>query len=409
MKNLYAGAAFCLTLSTTFALAKEASPVEQRLEALEKRLGQVEQQALAQQSTATKAWVLTPNLEVILSGRYGLFSQEEANIPGFQTASPGMRYPRGFSLEESALRLSAQVDNQLSGVLTLLLANNNGKDELSLEEAFLQTLRLPWGASLKAGRMLPLFGYMNEVHKHDDDFVDRPLPYRAYLSDGFSDDGIEASLRLPTGFSSKLGGGAFRGRGFPANAQGHKPGLFTAYVRIGNPAGEVHCWRLGGYALYAQSRLGREAEGLVFNGNNQLYAMDFQYHYAPAGNPNALSLQAEYMFRREKGRFHHGPLSAAVDTKTSGFYAQATYAFMKHYRLGYRYTLLGAPLTPAGFENTSLGTVGRNLWMHSLMAEFNTSAFGRFRLQYNHSKTHSRPEHQLMVHYLITFGAQHQH
>jgi len=443
MKTLCAGTVFCLTFSNHLAFAenisatsrqqpmealeskmqnlealKQAVPqagasipdasMEQRLQALESKMQNLE--ALKQAVPQTPAIGMSPDIEVVLSGQYGHFSQSAKNIPGFQTGSAGMRYGKGFSLQESAIRFGAAVDEKFSAVLTLVVLNQNGHDDVVLEEAFIQTLALPWGAHMKVGRLLPIFGHMNEEHKHADDFVDRPLLYRAYLNDGFGDEGLQASVVLPMAFHSEWGGGVFRGNGFPASAKGSSPSLFVAYARIGGGAGGVHAWRLGAYYLHAKSRQGRAADGLIFSGNNNLYNVDFKYSYAPT-QTSQFVLQGEYVLRTEKGSYalEESLSSALVNTKSSGFYAQALYRFMQSYRLGYRYAFLSAPPTPLGFENTSLDAGRRNPWMHTLMAEYNTSAFGRFRLQYNnsktHGKTHGKAEHQLILQYTLAFGA----
>ena len=412
MIKLYPVILFCLTLSAYSAFAADTpnASIDQRLEELEEKVQKLEtseQYAPQNKSIALGEAVVTPNIEVVLVGQYGYFSQDAKNIPGFQTGDEGMRYDKGFSIQDSAIRLSANVDHMFEGVLTFAIVDENGDDKAALEEAFIKTIDLPFGATIKAGRLLPIFGYLNEYHKHDDDFVDRPLPYRAYLNDGFNDDGIHVSIVLPTVFYSEIGGGIFRGHGFPAKAESNSPGLVMAYARVGGGVGISSAWRLGAYYLYANSKKGRDADGLVFIGNNNLYSIDFKYTYSPTSDNKTTEFvfQAEYLFRNEKGDFENAMASAAVNTKTSGLYAQAVYRFKKNYRLGYRYALLDAPQAPRGFENTSLDAGGRNPRMHSLMAEYNISKFGRFRLQYNNSRTNNTTDQQVILNYTVSFGA----
>ena len=47
------------------------------------------------------------------------------------------------------------------------------EDEVEVEEAFFRTLALPEGFTAKGGRFFSGFGYLNEVHSHAWDFVDR--------------------------------------------------------------------------------------------------------------------------------------------------------------------------------------------------------------------------------------------
>jgi len=435
LDKLCLAAAFCFLLLSSTSFAEDAldasidqhtesmeekihktentldTSTDKRIEELEEKVQKLEasaQFAHRNQSAALGESVFNPAMDVILSGKYGYFSQDKANIPGFQTGNEGMRIGKGFSLEETSITLKANVDHKLYSALTVSIINEDGVDKVDLEEAFFKTLGLPFGFTITAGRKLVTFGYMNEKHKHTDDFVDRPLPYRVYLNTGFSDDGVQTSIVLPTVFYSEIGAGVFRGRDFPANPKGNSPGLITTYARVGGDIGISNAWRLGVYYMHAKSDgEGRDADGVVFNGNNDLYCADFRYTYSPAGNNRVteFALQAEYIFRNEKGDFDNGMASADINAKSSGFYAQAVYKFRKNYRLGYRYAFLDAPRTPMGFENTSLNAGGRNPMTHSMMAEYNTSEYGRFRMQYNNDRTFSKTHHQVIFQYTLTLGA----
>ncbi|MCL1973094.1 MAG: hypothetical protein FWG57_08965 [Endomicrobia bacterium] len=409
-KKLYLGTALCLLVSVTAAFAQDSS-AEERIQTLEEKVKKLEKVS-APKATSLGLSAFNPAISVVLNGQYGYFSENATNIPGFQIGDEGFRAGKGFSLGETELDFSANVDHTLFGMVTLTAANEDGEDIINLEEAYIKTLALPYGITATAGRFLPVFGYLNAKHRHEDDFADRPLPYRAYLNSGFSDDGIQASVVLPTSIYSEIGGGVFRGRGFPAaTVKDDTPGLVTGFARIGGDFGTGHDWLFGISYLHARDNgQGRESDdGLVFTGSNDLYGIDFKYVYSPKGNNKhtEFSLQAEYLFRNEEGEYEDTLTSAVadIDDSTSGFYAQAVYKFMKKYRVGYRYALLNALKTPAGFEGTALDSEGHNPQMHSLMAEYNTSEFGRFRAQYNYDKTHGRADSQVILQYVITFGA----
>jgi hypothetical protein len=345
---------------------------------------------------------------VILNGQYGYFSKDQNGIPGFQIGEEGMRADRGLSLGESEINLAANVDDKIYAALTAAIVSEDGEDKIELEEAYIQSIGLPYGILLTGGRLYPTFGYLNEKHKHTDDFVDRPLPYRAYLNGGFSDDGIQAAIVLPTDFYSEIGGGVFRGRGFPASSEGNEPGLFTAYARVGGDIGTAHAWRLGGSYLRARNNHdGRTDEDFTFTGTDDIYGIDVKYTYSPNGNnkETEFALQAEYLFRKEKGDYDDGVTSAPFNANTSGLYAQAVYKFDTQYRIGYRYAYLDSAKTPSDFAGTALDSEGRNPQTHSLMAEYDTSEFGRFRLQYNYDRTHDKPDNQIILQYTISFGS----
>ena len=445
LKTLCTGTALCLLLCGTAAFAADAA-TEARIRALEERIKKLE--AMLTQATSGKGLPLVtppdavaearmqnletkikkletaptpaapsrglaafnPAISATLNGQYGYYTQKTRNLQGFQTGSDGMRPAKGFSVGETEVGMSANVDHTLYSALNLSFAN----DKVEVEEAFIKTLALPFGASVTAGRLLPSFGYLNEKHKHTDDFVDRPLPYRAFLNGGFHDDGVQASLVLPTDFYSEIGGGVFRGAEFPSKANGNAPGLATAYARIGGDFGTGHDWRLGVSYLHANSNGGGrkdDAGDLAFTGNSDVYGADLKYAYAPNGNNtiNEFALQAECLFRHEQGRYTaeygNDRVSAAVNGYSSGLYGQATYKFMTNYRVGYRYAFLDAPGTPGLFKDSSLDARGHTLQTHSLMAEYNTSEFGRFRLQYTRDLTRRTPADEFLLQYTITFGA----
>ena len=359
------------SVNPTISAASDAAS-EARIEALEEKIKKLETTpSPAVPSKGLAAF--NPAISATLNGQYGYSARKARNIRGFQTGDEGMRAQKGFSVGESEVTMSANVDDKLYSALTLSFEN----DRVNVEEAFIKTLALPFGISVTAGRLLPTFGYLNEKHKHTDDFVDRPLPYRAYLNSGFSDDGVQASIVLPTDFYSEIGGGVFRGAGFPSSAEGNAPGLATAYARIGGDFGTGHDWRLGVSYLHARNNNGGRKDDsgdLAFIGNSDLYGVDLKYTYSPNGNNkiSEFALQAEYLFRHENGRYKadydDDMMSAAVNGYSSGFYGQATYKFMTNYRVGYRYAFLDAPGTPAIFKGTSLDARGHNLQTHSLMS-----------------------------------------
>jgi hypothetical protein len=395
-------------MSTTAAFAADTS-IDARIAALEAKIKNLETTSIQNAAPPSNAMsVFNPSMNIILNGRYGYFSKDQDGIPGFQIGEEGMRGDRGISVGESELNFGANVDDKIYAALTAAIVSEDGEDIIELEEAYIQSLGLPYGVTLTGGRLFPTFGYLNEKHKHTDDFVDRPLPYRAYLNGGFSDDGVQAAIVLPTDFYSEIGGGVFRGRGFPAASEGNDAGLFTAYARIGGDIGVGHAWRLGGSYLHAKSNHdGREDEEFAFTGKDDIYGIDAKYTYSPNGNnkEQELTLQAEYLFRREKGVYDDGAVAAKFNSNTSGFYTQAVYKFMTQWRVGYRYAFLDAAKTPADFVGTALDSEGHDPQTHSLMAEYDTSEFGRFRLQYNYDLTYDKPDNQIILQYTVSFGA----
>src|SRR6185503_2346477 len=72
-----------------------------------------------------------------------------ARIPGFQLGDEAGGPQRGFSIGESEVALSANIDPFLFGSLNLSFGNDNS---LGVEEGYIQTMGLGGGLTLKAGR-----------------------------------------------------------------------------------------------------------------------------------------------------------------------------------------------------------------------------------------------------------------
>ena len=85
--------------------------------------------------------------------------------------------------------------------------------DVSLAEATITLLSLPYGTQAKLGQMRNRFGWSNVVHEHDLPWVDRPDVYRAFLGeDGLVEKGVEATWVpdfLP--FYLQVLGGVFNG------------------------------------------------------------------------------------------------------------------------------------------------------------------------------------------------------
>ena len=147
-----------------------------------------------------------PGIAAVLNGFYVASSRDtqNAHIRGFATGDEAGEPLRGFSLGESEVSLTANIDPSLMGFLDFSMQDNNS---LSVEEAYIQTKDLPDGFTLKAGRFLSGIGYLNERHAHDWTFSDAPLPYRAFLNSQYGDDGVQVRWLAPTDQFLEFGAG----------------------------------------------------------------------------------------------------------------------------------------------------------------------------------------------------------
>jgi hypothetical protein len=104
-----------------------------------------------------------PDISLILSGTAAHLSNDPDAyvIPGFMLGAETGPGTRGLSLGESELIVSANVDDLFYGQFTAALTPEN---EMEVEEAYVQTLGLPHGLSLRAGRFFSAIGYLNSQH-----------------------------------------------------------------------------------------------------------------------------------------------------------------------------------------------------------------------------------------------------
>ena len=133
-----------------------------------------------------------PDISLILFGSAAHLGNDPDNysIPGFLPGAETGSGTRGLSLGESELIVSANVDDLFYGQFTAALTPEN---EVEVEEAYAQTLGLPHGLGLRAGRFFSAIGYLNSQHPHAWDFVDTALAYRALLANQYGDDGVRLS------------------------------------------------------------------------------------------------------------------------------------------------------------------------------------------------------------------------
>lgn len=425
MRKLLVTTALSVVLSAFPVVADDINELRQELEQtkalvkkLEARLQKVEKRApAAKQAAVTTAPppapiegakssdnAFNPAISGVLMGGVNSYSRNPDNtkFKGFAMGGEAGLPNRGFSLGESELTLASNIDDMFYGALTASIAESGSESEISLEEAYIETLALPYGTKVKAGRFFPVLGYMNEIHAHADSFVDRPLPYRAFLGGGnFSDDGVQVSVVLPTSLFTEVGGGAYHGSAFPAADGGQGNSAQSAFARVGGDIGVAHSWLAGVSFLRTQST-DRTTDDVTFNGDTNLYILDGKYTWAPGGNATqrSLTLQGEYFLRTENGDYN----ALAYDRNSTGWYAQAVYKFDPQWKTGYRFASLNGGGIVDGLEGTSLDSEGHNPRSHSLLLEYDNSEFSSIRLQLNRDESDLKPNSSAMLWYTISMG-----
>jgi hypothetical protein len=389
-------AALLILPSTAMAQADDLATLRSEIERLK--------QQIATPAKAGKA-SFNPDISLILSGTLSDFRQDPASytLPGISLGEETDPGPEGFSLAESELVISANVDDYYFGRFTAALSPENS---LEIEEAFIQTLALPAGLTLQAGRFFSEIGYLNSKHAHQWDFVDQPLVYRALLANQYRDDGLQLRWLAPTDRFLELGIEALRGDNYPAGgAANHGKGTITAFLTSGGDIGSSHSWQAGLSYLKARAE-GRSTESgsLSFTGETELYGFDLVWKWAPQGNAydQNLILQTELFQATETGRYNPG---GAIDVTRRGGYVQAVYQFTHGWRTGLRVDRLRFDDPGSSFTGTVLDPAGHTPRRTSLMLDYARSEFSRLRLQFNRDESGPRTDNQWYLQYMMSLGA----
>lgn len=419
---------------------------EQRIQALEQRLKEAETKSGKAESTvgagSTPAGAsgrsgdnaFNPAISLILQGTYANTSQDPNSfqITGFVPSGGEVGPPRrSFGLGETELTFSANIDPYFRGVAIAALTPEN---EVEVEEAYFHTLTLPQGFVLKGGRFFSGIGYQNEIHQHAWDFQDAPLPYKAFLGNRLTQDGLQIRWVAPTPIFLELGAEVSSGDQFPGSDQNKNgAGGGTIFGHLGGDIGPSYAWRAGLSYLRnsPQDRPYEDVDSLggavtnSFTGRARMWIADAILKWAPNGNASRTNfkLQGEYFRFKQDGTLTYddsagsavfGSLADSFNTDQSGWYAQGVWQFMPRWRVGYRYDQLRFGTVSNGIVNNALGPTAADfpvLADHSpsrntAMIDWSPSEFSRVRLQVASDKSRiGVTDHQVFVQYIYSLGA----
>lgn len=385
---------------------------DRRLARIEKQLKQT------QRATRTKkANAFNPAISLILNGGYASYSNNSGDyqLPGFALGGEAGLATEGFSLDESEMTLGANVDQVFYGQATFSLSDDAGKTSIDTEEAFFETLALPYGLKVKAGRFFSAIGYINGKHAHAWDFSDAPLVYRGLFGDQLKQDGVQTSWLLPTDTYILMGGEVGNGVHYPSAGGGANIGDWSAYIKTGGDIGISSSWQLGLSHWQANNIQNRASQGLdspMFDGNSKINGIDAVYKWAPNGNPQQqnLKLQAEYFQRDESGQLNLADTAqnSSYNGAQQGWYAQAVYQFVPQWKVGLRYDRVSSDNTgsdKAVLDKAGLLENGHTAHRSSVMLAWRPSEFSRIRAQYNRDDSGSNTDNQLFLQYTMVMGA----
>ncbi|QYK04764.1 hypothetical protein [Shewanella zhangzhouensis] len=341
----------------------------------------------------------------------------------------------GFGLGESELAISANIDDLFYGKLTTVIEAHDGETELELEEAFIQTLALPGGLSVRAGRFLSDVGYLNNQHLHSDAFAGRPAVYRAFLGSHYFDDGLRLSWVAPTDLYWTFGVEGFKGDKMRAEDEHSERefdtvGVYNAFTKLGGDIGDNSSWQLGlAYMKNQNGRLTPHEEGeevhaedehahdhshsAAYTGENT-YVADFVYKWAPNGNYKYqhLTLSGEFFrvndfkapeLHEEEHEEEEGHEHAHGKDYHQGWYLSGVYQFSPSWSAGLRYGELDTQLAHDDhFDAQKLKETEVSLnWHHS--------HFSTVRLQYTRQQGTNfdgiSDDNLFTLQYVMTLGA----
>ncbi|HEY3065968.1 MAG TPA: hypothetical protein VGL09_09270 [Methylomirabilota bacterium] len=261
---------------------------------------------------------------------------------------------------------------------------------VTLAEATITLLSLPWGFQAKLGQMRTRFGLTNVIHEHDLPFVDRPDVLRMFFGEeGLTEKGVEITWVPPLPFYLEVLGGIFNGDNEAAFGRGKltEP-LITGRVRTFFEITDTSAIQLG-----LSVANGRTEARL----NSTLVGYDVKYKYRPDGwlHPLlTLSSEGIWSIRRvEVTQDVDVPIDTDGDGIPDDVGTMTTFGKRTRDRFGW---YAHAELQPfrrwafgARFDSTQyLENPGRQ-WAIEPYVSFFPSEFLRFRLAYKHTeRTH---------------------
>ena len=424
--------ALSLAHETRAQTQDELRDLREQVKQLDKRVTDAEQAAVQAANRPAAENALNPAVSLILNGIYGNLSQDPASfkINGFVPTGGDVAPPnRGLSLGESELAIAANVDQVFRGTGIFSVSSDNA---IEVEEAYIQTLALSNGFTVKAGRFFSSVGYQNQIHAHAWDFTDAPLANKVFLGNQLSDDGIQLKWVAPTPLYFDIGVEVGRGRSFPAGPQGGRDkngfGSSNFFTTLGGDFGTGTAWQtsLSYLTISPQDRTYDDVDSTgtpvtnSFSGTSKLWAFGGILKWAPNFNPTErnLKLQGEYFQRRENGNLAFDTTGGGTQTggyasTQSGWYLQGVYQFIPMWRVGYRYDRLNAGMTSIGLVDSGALTAADfpilaaySPTRQTVMADWSPSEFSRIRLQLAQDKSRSdATDNEVFLQYIVSLGA----
>jgi hypothetical protein len=172
----------------------------------------------------------------------------QANVEKAQGGTFGGQENRFFP-REVELSLFGQIDPYAYAEVRIEAGESTRGTEsgVSLAEATVTMLTLPFGTQAKFGQMRNRFGYSNVIHEHDLPWVDRPNVLRRFFGDdGLKEKGVELTIVPDLPFYLEGLVGVFNGDNEDAFGRGTlRIPMFTGRLRTFLELGDENAVQLG--------------------------------------------------------------------------------------------------------------------------------------------------------------------
>jgi hypothetical protein len=258
-----------------------------------------------------------------------------------------------------------------------------------LEEAYFVTTSLPRGHQIKGGKFKSGFGRLNAMHPHAWDFVDAPLPYRAFIGEeGIIEKGVQYTYLPSLPFYTLLGIELLEGQNSPLLDPEAADFLnaYSLFAKASLDLTDNSTLLFGPSVIWGGTKTDTIRADSEFIGDSLLGGFELTYKWQPS-RAQSLILQSEYLLRDGYGDLRDTVLDTIerLDRRQDGWYLQGIYQWNR-WRFGARYDVLGILK-----DDFSLGgaeqDLGKKPWRGTGMLEFNPTEFSRLRLQYNYDKS----------------------
>ena len=130
-----------------------------------------------------------PSISLIFDGSAAAYSDAKPLLTGGHDPKRN-----GFNLQQVELHMESSVDPYLHFQTNIVFAQFG----VEVEEAYAETMALPFDLQVKAGQFLTAYGRINATHPHAWSFVDQPLMIGKFFgSEGNRGLGIQAAWLAP--------------------------------------------------------------------------------------------------------------------------------------------------------------------------------------------------------------------